>query len=119
MVEGEKIEKQEISQEIVEEWYGEKGLEVEKEEKIEIGREKQPPTKSSFIADSEKKKKKEDEKKLLIKRDIKNLLAIAEEKGLEYSVKEAQKKNDPFLLDVYHDVLAKDAVYRRFLNRKK
>ncbi len=119
MPEGEKIEKQELSQEIVEEWYGEKGLSFEKVEKIESREEKTPPQSSSFKDDEEEKKEKEEEKKLLVKRDIKNLLAIAEEKGLEYSIKEAQKRNDPFLLDIYHDVLAKDAAYKRFLNNKK
>lgn len=117
MGEGENIEKQELSQEIVEEWYGEKGLNFEKVEKKE--EEKIPPPSFSFKYEEEEKKEKEEEKKLLVKRDIKNLLAIAEEKGLEYSIKEAQKRNDPFLLDIYHDVLAKDAAYKRFLNNKK
>ncbi len=120
MPEGENIEKQELSQEIVEEWYGEKGLSFEKVEEIEKVEEKIPsPPSFSFKKDEEEKKEKEEEKKLLVKRDVKNLLAIAEEKGLEYSIKEAQKRNDPFLLDIYHDVLAKDAAYKRFLNSKK
>jgi uncharacterized FlgJ-related protein len=119
MPEGENIEKQELSREIVEEWYAEKGLSFEKVEEKEVKEEKffSPPP--SFVVDEKENKRKEDEKKLLIKKDIKNLLAIAEKKGLEQSIKEAQKKNDPFLLDIYHDVLAKDAAYKRFLNHKK
>ncbi len=118
MAEGENIEKKEISQEIVAEWYGEKGLGVEKKKEEES--DLPPPQFAPSFSDiKEEKKKEEDEKKLLVKRDIKQLLAIAEEKGLEYSIKEAQKKNDPFLLDIYHDVLARDAAYKRFLNHKK
>ena len=119
MPEGENIEKQELSQEIVEEWYGEKGISFERVEKEEKKEEKISFSKPSFITDEEDKRKKEDKKKLVIKKDIKSLLAVAEKKGLEYSIKEAQKKNDPFLLDIYHDVLAKDAAYKRFLNHKK
>ena len=119
MPEGENIEKQELSQEIVEEWYGEKGLSFEKIEKAEKREEKILPPSFSFSDDKKEKKEKEEEKKLLVKSDIKKLLAIAEEKGLEHSIKEAQKRNDPFLLDIYHDVLAKDAAYKRFLNNKK
>jgi hypothetical protein len=119
MPEGENIEKQELSREIVEEWYTEKGLSFEKVEEKEVKEEKSFSPVPSFVVNEEEKKRKEDEKKLLIKKDIKNLLATAEKKGLEYSIKEAQKKNDPFLLDIYHDVLAKDAAYKRFLNHKK
>ncbi len=119
MPEGENIEKQELSQEIVEEWYSEKGLSFEKVEEIEKREEKTPPPSFSFRDEEEGKKEKEEEKKLFVKRDIKNLLAIAEKKGLKYSIKEAQKRNDPFLLDIYHDVLAKGAAYKRFLNNKK
>ena len=117
MPEGENLEKKEISQEIVTEWYGEKGLGAE--EKKEESDLPPPQFTPSFSSIKEEEKKEEDEKKLLVKRDIKHLLAIAEEKGLEYSIKEAQKKNDPFLLDIYHDVLARDAAYKRFLNHKK
>ncbi len=119
MPEGENIEKQELSQEIIEEWYGEKGIGSEKTVQKEKGEEKVSFPPPSFAVDKEEKIKKEDEKKLVIKKDIKNLLAIAEKRGLESSIKEAEKKNDPFLLDIYHDVLAKDAAYKRFLNHKK
>ncbi len=119
MPEGENIEKQELSREIVEEWYGEKGLSFERAEESKVKEERSFSPAPSFVINEEEKKKKEDEKKLLIKKDIKNLLAVAEKKGLEYSIKEAKKKNDPFLLDIYHDVLARDAAYKRFLNHKK
>ncbi len=120
MPEGEKIEKQELSKEIITEWYQEKGISLEKMEKKELSDQDLDPPQflsSSVAQQKEDKKSREEEKKLSIKRDIKHLIAIAEEKGLEYSIKEAQKKNNPFLLDIYHDVLAKDSSYKRFLSK--
>ncbi len=111
MNEENKFEKQELSREIVTEWYQEKGLSNEQEEDLPS------PSFSSSEKTLEQKKDKEEEKKLLVKRDVKQLLAIAEKKGLEESIKEARKKNNPFLLDVYHDVLAKDAAYKNFLRK--
>ncbi len=101
----------------MQEWYQEKGISEEKPERREPVEEKLAPPQFTpsvkSIRDDDKQK--EEEKKLLVKREIKYLLALAEEKGLQYSIKEAQKKNDPFLLDIYHDVLAKDAVYKKFI----
>lgn len=115
----EKIEKQEISQEIISEWYAEKG--IEEKEKI------MPPEKEEDIPDigfspsprkiRDDKKNEEDEKKLLIKKQIRELIAIAEARGLEKSIKEARSKNDAFLLDIYHDVIARDALFKKFLSR--
>ncbi len=112
-------EKKEISQEIVEEWYLEKGVSEEKPERGESEEKEMPPPQfaPSYKSVCGKKKEVEEDKKLLVKREIKHLLALAEEKGLHYSIKEAQKKNDPFLLDIYHDVLAKDAAYKNFIKR--
>jgi hypothetical protein len=124
MPESEKFQLKEISQEIVEEYYKEKGVSLEQEKKETESYEyqespeeqKQEPKAPAFTsAGSKKIKEKEEEKKLVVKEKIKNLLKIAEEKGLQRSIKEAEKTNDPFLLDLYHDVLAKDAVYKRYL----
>ncbi len=134
MEEKENFQKQEISGEIIEEWYKEKGFSVEEKESIERQEKKEgkevqekkeaiqekteeSPSQASYGVYYDDKKKMEEEKKLSVKKEVKHLIAIAEEKGLEYSIREAQKKNDPFLLDIYHDVLAKDASYRRFLSR--
>ncbi len=115
-----KMEKEEISKEIISEWYKEKGVETEKSEiLVEKKEEKKEPSPPSFSVprkDKDNLKKEEEEKKLLIKGKIKELLALAETKGLERSIKEARKQNNPFLLDIYHDVLAKDAAYKRFLS---
>ena len=120
------IDKQEISKEILSDWYKEKGVspeEVEKKEKESVeSQEKEPVFSSppSYYRDEEEKeeiKKREEEKKLLVKNKIRYLLKLGEERGLEYSIKEAKKENNPFLLDIYHDVLAKEAAYKRFLEK--
>ena len=110
------IEKQEISKEIVQEWYLEKGIVEKVPEKREAAKESLSPPQftSSRKTAADLEKQKEEEKKLIVKREIKQLLAVAEEKGLQYSIKEAQKKNDPFLLDIYHDVLARNEAYKKF-----
>lgn len=43
---------------------------------------------------------------------IKNLLDIVREKGVVFAVKVAKSMNDPYLLDVLHDVLAKEGYYK-------
>ncbi len=112
-----KFEKEEISKEILGEWYQEKGISLEEERKEKPEEELAPP---KFISSVEQEavddlKKEEETKKLTVKRKIKHLLAIAEKKGLQYSIKKAQKENDPFLLDIYHDVLAKDGSFKRIV----
>lgn len=116
------IEKQEISKEILTEWYKEKGvfLEEKEKEKLKAEEEKisspQPFFNTKAVTD-ENLKEKEEEKKLLVKNKIKYLLRIGEERGLEKSVEEAKKEKNPFLLDIYHDVLAKDGAYKKLLKK--
>jgi hypothetical protein len=45
---------------------------------------------------------------------IKHLLRIAREKGIVFAIQTAKKMNDPYLLDVLHDVLAKEGYYKDF-----
>ncbi|OGZ69596.1 MAG: hypothetical protein A3D44_03410 [Candidatus Staskawiczbacteria bacterium RIFCSPHIGHO2_02_FULL_42_22] len=46
---------------------------------------------------------------------IKNLLALAKKKGVIYSVKVAQAMNDPYILDTFHDMLAREGYYKKFM----
>ncbi len=113
------VEKKEISQEIISEWYAEKGIEkepVKESKEKEISKADQGFVLSAKKRDDEKREE-ENCKKLLVKKEIKNLIAIAEEGGLTKAIKEARKKNDPFLLDVFHDVIARDGAFRKFLSR--
>ncbi len=119
----ENFEVKELSGEIIKEWYHEKGISPEEFEKKEPKKreEEEPLSPPQFIPqsspDPEELKRQEEEKKLLVKSKVKELLKLAEEKGLEKSIREAEKENNPFLLDIYHDVLAKDGAYKKFLSR--
>jgi hypothetical protein len=119
MPEIEKFGEHEFSNEILTEWYQEKGIALSDIEKEKLrDKEKIPAPEFSIQASGKTDddlRREEEEKKLTVKNKIKLLLAIGEKKGLEYSIKEAKKANDPFLLDIYHDVLAKDGAYKKFL----
>lgn len=119
MSEAEKFEKHELGNEILTEWYQEKGIFLSDIEKEKLKSKEEIPEPEFSVQISGKTddelKKEEEEKKLTVKSKIKLLLAIGEKKGLECSIKEAKKANDPFLLDIYHDVLAKDGAYKKFL----
>ncbi len=122
MEEHKNIEKQEISKEILSEWYQEKGifLEEEEREKLKSKEEKSvppPPSLQKSVKTDDEIKKEEEEKKLVVKNKVKYLLRLGEERGLQYSVREAEKENNPFLLDIYHDVLDKDGAYKKFLKK--
>ncbi len=49
---------------------------------------------------------------------IEHLLVMAQEKGLAFAIRVAKEMNDPYLLDVFHDVLAKEGFYKKFLIEK-
>ncbi len=49
---------------------------------------------------------------------IKQLFEVARDKGLYYATELCKKAKDPFLLDLFHDILAKDGFYKRFLKQK-
>ncbi len=124
MTETNKFEKTELSKEILEEWYKEKETKTAPEKTKDLKSEETAPEPeftfpipSSIQKSFDKLKEDEEAKKSLIKGKIRRLLAVAEKKGLETSIKEARKENDPFLLDVYHDILAKDGAYKNLLKK--
>lgn len=46
---------------------------------------------------------------------IEHLLKIAQEKGLVFAIKVAKSMNDPYILDILHDILAKEGYYQKFI----
>ena len=46
---------------------------------------------------------------------LKKLLEIAQEKGVLLAIKTAKSMNDPFLLDAFHDILAREGYYQKFV----
>ena len=43
---------------------------------------------------------------------IEHLVKIAREKGVVFAVKTAKETNDPYLLDILHDILAREGFYK-------
>lgn len=54
-------------------------------------------------------------KNLPAKEQITYLLGLAKSKGVVYAVKVAKDMQDPYLLDTFHDALAKNGYYKEFL----
>jgi hypothetical protein len=48
------------------------------------------------------------------KEKIEQLLKITHEKGVASAVQIARRMNDPYLLDIFHDVLAREGYYKNF-----
>ena len=46
---------------------------------------------------------------------LKKLLDVAEVKGLFFSISVARNMKDPYVLDVFHDVLIKSELYKKFM----
>ena len=49
------------------------------------------------------------------KEKIEHLLEIAREKGLVFAIQVARRTNDPYILDILHDILAQEGYYKDFL----
>jgi hypothetical protein len=93
-----------------------KEKEISKEEQIikeEIRRELD-------LMDQDENLKKESENKskqiqfLGEEEKIKHLLDIAKQKGVIFALKVANNMNDPYVLDIFHDVLVREGLWKRF-----
>ncbi len=62
----------------------------------------------------EAKKEAEEIKILEEEAKVKKLLTLAQEKGIAFSIKVAMNTGDDYTLDVLHDILAKDELYKKF-----
>lgn len=49
------------------------------------------------------------------KEKLDHLLRIAKEKGVIFAIKTVKETNDPYLLDLFHDILAKEGYYQKFI----
>lgn len=113
-----------ISEKVLEEIYAKKkeGLETKEFEREEIKKIIKEKLKEEL-----KKMETSPELKEEIKREtsqievlekegkIDRLLKMAEEKGLFFAVGVAKNMKDPYTLDAFHDILAKDNLYKKFL----
>ena len=111
--------KEEIGEKIVEEWH--KKQEEKQEfltEREKIIREKLEEELAKMELSPESKEEVEEKAKkvgtLDEKGKVKHLLALAEEKGLSFMVGVARGMNDPYTLDILHDILVRNELYKRF-----
>ena len=49
-----------------------------------------------------------------VEKKLVELIKIAKTKGISFANQVAQKSNDPYILDLFHDILAKDGYYKNF-----
>ncbi len=114
------FEKEKVSKEVLVEWYKEKGMSLEDLERMEKKRKEDEKEEEIDFVPPEKPveelKEKEEEKKLQVKAEVKKLLLMVEAEGLEKADKEAWKAS-PLVLDVFHDVLAKDRAYEKLIGK--
>jgi hypothetical protein len=64
-------------------------------------------------AKAEAEKKAEKIEFLGEKEKIEHLLQIVKEKGVVFAIQVARKMNDPYLLDILHDILAQEGFYKK------
>lgn len=104
----------EIEKETEQEITGEELLEERKKIKMEMEKEIEK-IKISPQVKTQAQQQADDMKKQTVEGKIKHLLELAQTQGLAYSVEVAKKMNDAYLLDLYHDELAKEGRYKKFL----
>ena len=88
----------------------------EKESREELEQELQK-IKLSSEAQVQAQKQAEEIKKETVQGKIQHLMDLAKAQGLAYAVEVARKMDDPYLLDLFHDDLAKDGLFKKFLEK--
>ncbi len=115
----------ELRQSVIQEWFPGKlperkevliKKELSKEEKKEKERFKKKIDKSKFPSQKEADVLKESEKikRQSVQKQIDYLLFLAQQKGISFAIRTAKATNDAFLIDIFHDVLAKEGLYKKF-----
>jgi ribosomal protein S3 len=69
---------------------------------------------SSPQLQDEAQKKAQDIKELDAEGKLKGLFDLAQSKGLPFAITAAQTMDDPYILDVFHDLLIKQGFYGKF-----
>ena len=73
--------------------------------------------KLSSQAQVQAQKEAEEMKKQTVEGKIQHLTDLAKAQGLAYAVEVAKKMDDPYLLDLFHDNLAKNGLFKEFLEK--
>jgi len=116
------LEEEKTSEDAVEELYKEKREEL-KERELLIEKEraireklKEETAKMELIPNlrEEAKEKAIQIRSLDKKGKLQRLLDIAEEKGVTFAMGVVKSMKDPYILDAFHDILARDELYKKF-----
>ncbi len=87
--------------------------EDQRKEKIELKKEVE---KTRLAPEMKVQAKKESEqiKKQSVQGKIQHLLDLTQSNGVVYAVEVARKMNNPYLLDLFHDALAREGFFKKF-----
>jgi len=115
------LEKERVIEKMIEDFIEKKRDESEKKELLseqeKIDREKLEKEiikiKLSSSPPSGVQKKTQQIKGLDKKEKLKYLLDLAEKKGLIFAIRVAENMKDPYILDIFHDILAKGGFYKK------
>jgi len=92
----------------------ETGVEEEKEIIERLEKEVELMQESSSQIEDEAKEKAQKIKELDAEGKLRGLLDLAQAKGLLFSIAAARAMDDPYILDVFHDLLIREGFYRKF-----
>jgi len=93
-----------VKKELTEEEIEEREKLKEEIKKLELSAQKR----IAILKESEKIKRQ------TVQRQIDYLLFLAQQKGLAFAIKAVNATNDPFLIDLFHDILVKEGLYKKF-----
>lgn len=118
------IKSRETSEKIIKEWFpvGKEGKEIlERKELTETEKEEREKLKEEIekiklpaSTEMDVLKKAEKMQGQTIQRKISNLLDLAQTKGISFAIKIAKETKDPYLIDLFHDILVKEGMYKKF-----
>jgi hypothetical protein len=118
----EELKKEVLSEETVKEWFPKEKEIVERKELTQREKEEREKLREEIekakLSPEEKINVQREAEKLKqesVKGRIKHLLDLAEYQGLTYAVKVAKEMKDPLTLDLFHDILAKNGLFKKFL----
>lgn len=100
-----------------------KEVEGQEEKEREIGEgegeQAEEENQSPYQIRKQEQKQSEGIKKQSVQGKIQHFLDLARTQGIVEAIQAVKKMNDPYLLDLFHDALAKQGLFKKFLKDKK
>lgn len=117
-------EGEKLVEKVIQEWFERGELKEEKrereaeklkEEKERMIKEIEPEITKVKLPERKKIQEAQKIKSLPLQDKIEKLLILAQSEGLVFALEIAEKIGDPYLSDLFHDILAKNQLFRNFL----